>query len=69
MEFSDIFIFNNVKPDLEIILCQPNQVVSKIKVLSLYTALIGVSVICFSQSYIKLMVLAQELGEKVGLVG
>ena len=33
MEFFDIFIFNNVKSDLKIILCQPNKVVPKIKVL------------------------------------
>ena len=35
VEFFDIFIFNNVKSDLKIILFQPNKVVSKIKVLSL----------------------------------
>ena len=35
MELFDIFILNNIKSGLEIILCQPNQVVSKIKVLSL----------------------------------
>ena len=29
MEFFDIFIFNNVKSDLKIILCQPNKVVFK----------------------------------------
>ena len=31
MELFDIFIFNNVKSDLEIILCQPNQVVCMMK--------------------------------------
>ena len=36
MEFSDIFIFNNVKSDIETILFQLNKVVSKMKVLSLY---------------------------------
>ena len=36
MEFFDIFIFNNVKSDIKIILYQPNKVASKIKVLSLY---------------------------------
>ena len=36
MDFLDIFIFNNVKSDLKIILCQPNKVVFKVKVLSLY---------------------------------
>lgn len=36
MDFFDIFIFNNVKSDLKIILCQPNKVVFKVKVLSLY---------------------------------
>ena len=36
MEFFDIFIFNNVKSDLKIILFQPNKVVFKIKVLSLW---------------------------------
>ena len=35
MKFFDMFIFNNVKSDLKIILFQPNKVVSKIKVLSL----------------------------------
>lgn len=35
VEFFDIFIFNNVKSDLKIILYQPNKVVSKIKVLPL----------------------------------
>ena len=35
MEFFDIFIFNNVKSGLKIILYQSNKVVSKIKVLSL----------------------------------
>lgn len=35
MEFFDIFIFNNVKSDLKIILYQQNKVVSGIKVLSL----------------------------------
>ena len=35
MEFFGIFIFNNVKSDLKIILCQPNKVVPKIKVLRL----------------------------------
>ena len=36
MEFFDIFIFNNVNSDLKIILFQPNQVVFKVKVLSLW---------------------------------
>ena len=36
MKFFDIFIFNNVKSGLKIILFQPNKVVSKIKVLSLW---------------------------------
>ena len=35
MEFFDIFIFNNVKSRLEIILYWQNKVVSKIKVLPL----------------------------------
>ena len=35
VDFFDIFIFNNVKSDLKIILCQPNRVVFKVKVLSL----------------------------------
>ena len=35
MEFFDIFIFNNVKSDLKIILYQPNEVVFKVKVLPL----------------------------------
>jgi hypothetical protein len=35
MEFFDIFIFNNVKSDLKAILCQPNKVVFKVKVLPL----------------------------------
>ena len=35
VEFFDIFIFNNVKSDLKIILCQPNKVVFKVKVLPL----------------------------------
>ena len=35
VEFFDIFIFNNVKSDLEIILYQSNKVVFKVKVLSL----------------------------------
>ena len=35
MEFFDIFTFNNVKSGLEIILCQPNKVVFKVKVLTL----------------------------------
>ena len=44
VEFFDIFIFNNVKSDLEIILCQPNKVVSKIKVLSfLYKTKMNIS--------------------------
>ena len=33
--FFDIFIFNNVKSDIKIILYQQNKVVSEIKVLSL----------------------------------
>ena len=33
VEFFDIFIFNNVKSDLEIILYQSNKVVFKVKVL------------------------------------
>ena len=33
MELFDIFIFNNVKSNLKIILCQPNKVVFKVKVL------------------------------------
>ena len=36
MDFFDIFIFNNVKSNLKIILYQQNKVVSEIKVLSLY---------------------------------
>ena len=35
MDFFDIFIFNNVKSRLKIILCQPNKVVFKVKVLRL----------------------------------
>ena len=35
VDFFDIFIFNNVKLDLKIILCQTNKVVFKVKVLSL----------------------------------
>ena len=35
MDFFDIFIFNNVKSGLKIILFQPNKVVFKVKVLSL----------------------------------
>ena len=35
MEFFDIFIFNNVKSDLNVILYLPNKVVFKLKVLSL----------------------------------
>lgn len=35
VEFFDIFIFKNIKSDLKIILCQPNKVVFKVKVLSL----------------------------------
>lgn len=35
VEFFDMFIFNNVKSDLNIILCQPNKVAFKIKVLYL----------------------------------
>ena len=35
MEFFDIFIFNNVKSDLNVILNQLNKVVFKVKVLSL----------------------------------
>ena len=35
VEFFDIFIFNNVKSDLKIILYQPNEVVFKVKLLSL----------------------------------
>ena len=35
VDFFDIFIFNNVKSDLKIILYQQNKVVSEIKVLSL----------------------------------
>ena len=35
MEFFDIFIFNNVKSDLKIILFLPNKAVLKVKVLSL----------------------------------
>lgn len=35
MDFFDIFIFNNVKSRLKIILCQPNKVVFKVKVLHL----------------------------------
>ena len=35
MDFFDIFIFNNIKSDLEIILLQPNKVVFKVKVLPL----------------------------------
>ena len=35
MNFFDLFILNNVKPNLKIILFLPNQVASKIKVLSL----------------------------------
>ena len=33
--FLDIFIFDNVKSSLKIILCQPNKVVFKVNVLSL----------------------------------
>ena len=36
MEFFDVFIFNNIKSDIKIILCQPNKVVSEIKVLSTF---------------------------------
>ena len=35
MELFDIFILNNIKSGLEIILCQPNKVVFKVKVLPL----------------------------------
>ena len=35
VDFFDIFIFNNVKSGLKIILYQPNKVVFKVKVLSL----------------------------------
>ena len=35
VDFFDIFVFNNVKSDLKIILCQPNKVVFKVNVLSL----------------------------------
>ena len=35
MDFLDILIFNNVKLGLKIILCQPNKVVFKVKVLHL----------------------------------
>ena len=35
MEFFDIFIFNNVKSDLNVILYQLNKVVFKVKMLSL----------------------------------
>ena len=35
VEFFDIFIFKNIKSNLKIILCQPNKVVFKVKVLSL----------------------------------
>ena len=35
MDFFNIFIFNNIKSDLEIILLQPNKVVFKVKVLPL----------------------------------
>ena len=35
VEFFDIFIFNNVKSNLKTILCQPNKVVFKVKVLPL----------------------------------
>ena len=35
MNFFDLFIFNNVKSDLKTILCQPNKVVFKVKVLHL----------------------------------
>ena len=35
VEFFDIFIFNNVKSDLKIILYQPNKAVFKVKVLPL----------------------------------
>ena len=35
MEFFDIFIFNNVKSYLNVILYQPNKVVFKVKVLPL----------------------------------
>ena len=37
MEFFDIFIFNNVKSNLKIMIYQQNKVVSEIKVLSVYT--------------------------------
>ena len=35
MEFFDMFVFNNVKSGLEIIVYQPNKVVFKVKMLSL----------------------------------
>ena len=35
MDFFNIFIFNNIKSDLGIILLQPNKVVFKVKVLHL----------------------------------
>ena len=35
MDSFDIFMFDNVKPDLKIILYQPNNVVFKVKVLPL----------------------------------
>ena len=44
MEFFDIFIFNNVKSDLKIILYQPTKVVFKVKVLSfLYKTKMNIS--------------------------
>lgn len=33
MDYFDIFMFDNVKPDLKIILCPPNKAVFKVKVL------------------------------------
>ena len=33
VEFFDIFIFKDIKSNLKIILCQPNKVVFKVKVL------------------------------------